>query len=56
MGLEEFTECNGATACDNINDSIDADVNERYAYWIILGALFMMFQLLALAMYFDSQD
>lgn len=48
MALEEFTECDGATACDNVLDSIDADADDSYWYWLVLIGLFIVFRLLAL--------
>lgn len=48
MALEEFTECDGAIACDNVLENLNADVDESYWYWLVLIGLFVFFRLLAL--------
>jgi ABC-type multidrug transport system ATPase subunit/ABC-type multidrug transport system permease subunit len=51
MTIEEFTACSGPGVenCYLIIESIDADKDETYWYWIVLISIFVVFRLLALA-------
>ncbi|CAJ1961665.1 unnamed protein product [Cylindrotheca closterium] len=49
--LEEFSDCQGekaSMACDGLINSIEADSDESWWYWLTLAVLFVVFRLLAL--------
>mmetsp|Transcript_14063 Transcript_14063/g.34046 ORF Transcript_14063/g.34046 Transcript_14063/m.34046 type:complete len:169 (+) Transcript_14063:1866-2372(+) len=49
--LEEFSDCRGeaaSMACDGLIESIEADTDETWWYWMTLAVLFVVFRLGAL--------
>jgi len=49
--LEEFSDCHGekaSMACENVIESVEADSDETYWYWMTMIALFIVFRLGAL--------